>query len=97
MTPDPSGPNNVSGTTATPAHFPHHPTAAVLMNRTTPVHRVPHPRARAVLAATRKAGRTGQRSTLEHHPRNLQPVETTGHRVLGAALDHHTSVAASAP
>ena len=35
-----------------------------------PRHRVPRPLARAVLAATRKAGRTGQRSTLEHHPRN---------------------------
>ena len=38
-------------------------------NRSIPVHHVPHPLARAVLAATRKAGRTGQRSTLEHHPR----------------------------
>jgi hypothetical protein len=35
---------------------------------TTPDHHVPHPLTRAVLAATRKAGRTGQCSTLEHHP-----------------------------
>ena len=45
-------------------------------NRTHPVHHVPHPLARAVLAATREAGRTGQRSTLEHHPRNQRPSET---------------------
>src|SRR5687768_16206153 len=41
---------------------------SVPTDRSTPVHRVPHPLARAVLAATRKAGRTGQRSTLELHP-----------------------------
>ena len=33
---------------------------------------------RAVLAAADDAGRTGQRSTLEHHPRCVQPVESDG-------------------
>ena len=32
----------------------------------------------AVLAAADDAGRTGQRSTLEHHPRCVQPVEIDG-------------------
>ena len=35
-----------------------------------------------------RAGRTGQRSTLEHHPRRVQPARVTGHPGLGAALDH---------
>jgi len=34
-----------------------------------------------------RAGRTGQCSTLEHHPRCVQPVEMTGRHDLGAALD----------
>ena len=33
---------------------------------------------RAVLAAADDAGRTGQRSTLEHHPRRVRPVESDG-------------------
>jgi hypothetical protein len=63
---------------------------SVPTNRTIAVHRVPCPLARAVLAATRKAGRTGQRSTLEHCLRTLR-----GHPVVGdrhgpsTALDHH--------
>jgi hypothetical protein len=44
-------------------------------------------------------GRTGQRSTLEHHPSNPRPPGTGHHHVLGAALHHHTpaGTAASAP
>src|SRR3954469_12250245 len=44
-----------------------------------PHHRVPHPtshRRRAVLAATRRAGRTGQRSTLELRLEHPRPPET---------------------
>ena len=48
---------------------------SVPTNQTTPAHHVPHPQTRAVLAATREAGRTSQRSTLEHHPRNPRPSE----------------------
>src|SRR3954452_22558333 len=41
----------------------------------------------AVLGARgQRAGRTGQRSTLEHHPRNQRPTTTMGRHVLSAAL-----------
>src|SRR3954467_3691228 len=44
--------------------------------RITHTHPVPRAARDAVLGAAAAAGRTGQRSTLEHHPRHLQPSET---------------------
>ena len=53
------------------------------------------PRRDAVLGAGRQpAGRTGQRSTLEHHPRHPRPPgDWATVTVLGAALDHHRNEA----
>src|SRR6476661_589819 len=48
-------------------------------DRPTPTTPFPtHPEGHAVLGAAAAAGRTGQRSTLEHHPRRVQPAEIDG-------------------
>ena len=59
--------------------FPQDPTAC-LRPAPTP-HRVPHPPQGAVLAAAQQAtGRTGQRSTLEHHPGDPRPTRNWADR-----------------
>ena len=69
---------------------------------TTPALRaIPVPHATEVTpywGPTAAGGRTGQRSTLEHHPTHNadHPVRAADPGV-GAALDHQTSLAASAP
>ena len=73
--PAPSGPNSV------PTTRPH---------RQTPVH--PPPIRRPDMQywePAPRAGRTGQRSTLEHHPTHTRPIEMTDRPGVGAAL-HHT-------
>ena len=66
---------------------PHTPTGMVrslrtqqrAYDRTRSTHPVPHdPPGIAVLGAATATGRTGQRSTLEHHPRSVQPVRSDG-------------------
>ena len=47
-------------------------------NQPTTNHPVPHAPKDAVLGAAAAAGRTGQRSTLEHHPRSVQPPRDWG-------------------
>jgi hypothetical protein len=57
-----------------------------------------HTRKRAVLAATDEAGRTGQRSTLEHHPRNNAAPRNRETITSWARLwTTRTNLAASAP
>jgi hypothetical protein len=77
--------------------LPQDPTACLRTGSPHPPRSTRH-RSDAVLGAAAAAGRTGQRSTLELHPGHGAGIRRPDDRHgPGVALDHQTSLAASAP